>query len=140
MTAPPPENPFEGRQLRRVPLDSLFLDKDNPRFGFKEHEAGQVQILDRIVEKFGVDDVLSSLAVNGYFEAEPLVCRRQGASSKYTVLEGNRRLAACLMLAQDPRAVNQASRGKAFRDLWEENDRPNIKSVPAIVFEESEAG
>lgn len=138
MTETPPDNPFEDRVLRRIPLDSLLLDKNNPRFGFKDPEAGQAQILDRIVEKFGVDDVLSSLAVNGYFEAEPIVCRQQGDSDRFIVVEGNRRLAACLMIAQDHRAMNQASRGKEFQDLWKENGSPSIEPVPAIVFEESE--
>jgi hypothetical protein len=59
-------------------LNKLFLDKDNPRFGMQEKaSATQADILDHIVEKFGVDDVLSSVAVNGYFEAEPMVCRGQ---------------------------------------------------------------
>jgi hypothetical protein len=57
-----------GKKPTEVPLADLLLDKDNPRFGFQDNTiVSQDAILDRIVEKFSVDDVLSSLAVNGYF-------------------------------------------------------------------------
>ena len=103
-------------------------------------EDNQQQILDRIVEKFGVDDILSSLAVNGYFEAEPLVCRKQllGQSENMVVVEGNRRLAACLIITGDGRASNQKTRTDKFRKIWEDHDCPAIDTVPAIVFEAEE--
>ena len=132
------ENPVEGRPVELVPLESLLLDEDNPRFGLKEHGSGQTQILDHIVSKFGANDVLSSIAVNGYFEAEPLVCRRRADSGQIVVVEGNRRLAACLVIAGEPRARNQEKRTQQFRALWEANGRCKIDPVPAIVFEEGE--
>ena len=51
-------------KVNRVQLKELLLDDTNPRFGLQDRGAGQEQILDLIVEKFGVNDVLSSLAVN----------------------------------------------------------------------------
>lgn len=57
-------------------LADLLLDADNPRFGGQQVGlVDQVKVLDHIVASYGVDDVLSSLAVNGYFLAEPLVGR-----------------------------------------------------------------
>lgn len=124
----------EGRRVEDVSLKYLLLDGDNPRFGSQEKSASQEQILDHIVEKFGVDDVLSSLAVNGYFEAEPLVCRRLPDSNESVVVEGNRRLAACLIITNDKRASNQKTRSKKFYQLWKENKEPRINPVPAIIF------
>ena len=62
-----PERPVELRFL-----EELEFDLRNPRYG-----AGAANIhteseaLDHIVRMFGVNDVLSSIAVNGFFDSEP---------------------------------------------------------------------
>lgn len=123
-----------GKQITEFPLNGLLLDKDNPRFGFQDRGSSQAGILDVIVEKFGVDDVLSSLAVNGYFAAEPMVCRAKKGAKKATVAEGNRRLAACLILVGDKKASNQAARTQQFQPIWEEHGKKPIDPVPVIIF------
>ena len=132
------ENMLGRHQITHLSLDNLFLDEKNPRFGLQERSASQEQILDHIVEKFGVDDVLSSLSVNGYFEAEPLVCRKIQDSENVTVVEGNRRLAACLIITRNERASNQARRSEEFSRLWREHGEQRIDPIPAIVFETNE--
>ena len=123
-----------GGKVNRIQLKDLLLDDTNPRFGLQDRGSSQEQILDLIVEKFGVNDVLSSLAVNGYFEAEPLVCRRMRESRKAVVVEGNRRLAACLIITGDRRASNQTRRSANFSKLWNDHGRRPIDPVPAITF------
>jgi len=115
-------------------LSKLLLDKDNPRFGLAGSDTNQAEILDRIVTKFGVEDVLSSLAVNGYFSAEPIVCRSIQGSDLATVAEGNRRLAACLILTGDQRASRHDGLTKHFRPIWETHGRRPIDPVPSILF------
>lgn len=127
--------PARERGVIRIPLDHLLLDPENPRFGSLNKEADQQQLLDHITAAFGIDDVLNSLAVNGYFEAEPVVCQKIPDSDEYVVVEGNRRLAACLILKGDQRAANQKRRIEKFGKLWEERDRPTIDPIPAIAFE-----
>lgn len=120
-------------------LNKLLLDKDNPRFGLAQKSSiSQADVLDHIVDKFGVDDVLSSLAVNGYFEAEPMVCRVKKHSDTATVVEGNRRLAACLILTGDPRASRQAKRAEQYRRIWIEHGSKPIDPVPVILFQAGE--
>ena len=132
------QNPLEGRSTSLIRLDRLLLDPDNPRFGLQGKGRSQEQILDLIVEKFGVNDVLSSLAVNGYFEAEPMVCRKNPQSNQMVVVEGNRRLAACLVIVGESRAANQATRTTEYQKLWNENGNRAIEPVPCIVFDSSE--
>ena len=132
------ENMLGRHRIVHMSLDNLLLDEKNPRFGLQERSASQGQILDHIVEKFGVDDVLSSLAVNGYFEAEPLVCRKIQGSENVTVVEGNRRLAACLIITRNERASNQARRSEEFSRLWVEHEQQQIDPVPAIIFDTNE--
>ena len=120
----------------RLSLNKLLLDKDNPRFGDLEKNSSQADILDHIVEKFGVDDVLSSLAVNGYFDAEPLVCKK-GPGDNFTVAEGNRRLAACLIINGDDRASRQKRRTDAYQKIWKEHGQKTIDPIPVIIFEDA---
>ena len=93
--------------IDRQPVSQLLLDASNPRFGELDHDSEQNQIVDLIIKKFGIEDVISSLAINGYFDAEPLVCRRN-ADGTFTVAEGNRRLTACLVILADPRVETQS--------------------------------
>lgn len=122
--------------VQEIPVDQLLLDKNNPRFGqLSEGRRNQTDILDFIVSTFGVDDVLSSLAVNGYFAAEPLVCRKDSNSDSYIVAEGNRRLAACLILNGDERAKNQSGLTKKFQEVHRKHGSPKVVPIPAIIIE-----
>jgi hypothetical protein len=79
------------------------------------------------------------LAVNGYFPGEPIICLKRRSSEKYVVLEGNRRLAACLVLAGDKRAVNQLKRTQSFKDIQKSHGRDPITAIPVIWYEEGES-
>lgn len=128
----------KNKTIEMVRLSDLDFDPRNPRFGLKGNEReNQTDILDFIVKDFGIDDVLSSIAVNGYFSAEPLVCREQ-SNGRLTVMEGNRRLAACLILSGDRRASNQLKKRSAFQQLQEDSHRPAVTKVPVIRFGEHE--
>lgn len=122
-----------------IKLSELHLDTRNPRFGGTATRLkNETAVLDTIVEKFSVEDVLSSLAVNGYFDAEPLVGMRGNKVDGIRVVEGNRRLAACLILANDERAANQQDRVREYRLLQVKHGNRPITQVPVLVFDESE--
>jgi hypothetical protein len=119
-------------------LSDLHFDTRNPRFGPDVGELkDERKILDRIVEKHGVNDLLSSLAVNGYSDAEPMV-GLQDESGKITIIEGNRRLAACLILSEDHRAKNQQHRSERYRRLRREYELKPVDPIPVTVFQNSE--
>ncbi|ARP83683.1 hypothetical protein CAL12_24630 [Bordetella genomosp. 8] len=133
-----PKVPERGQNLK-VPLSRLLLDEYNPRFGgVDEGFRNQQEVLDWIVTNFGVEDVISSLAINGYFEAEPLVVEDNGDET-YTVKEGNRRLAACLILASDPRARNQNKRRDNIAKLVKGEAWSPKREIPTISFDRSES-
>jgi hypothetical protein len=122
----------------RLPLSNLHLDGNNPRLGARSGQiTNEVEILDTIVDVFGIDDVLSSLAVNGYFEAEPLVGVRIQPEGHVKIAEGNRRLAACLILAGDERARNQERRTKEYQALQTKHQQPKITEIPVRVLEDT---
>lgn len=130
---------IEQRNMQKVSLEDILLDSQNPRFGKGFALEEQSMVLDHIVDKFGVDDILSSVAVNGYFHSEPLVCQKAKREGKYIVKEGNRRLTACLILSDDERASKHKVRVAKYRKLWSENGNKPIDPVPVITFGNDEA-
>lgn len=127
---------LEPKNTEQIVLSSLLLDAENPRFGGSSVATlEQADVLDHIVNTFGVDDVLSSIAINGYIPAEPIVCRRDVGSDKATVVEGNRRLAACLIIAGDDRAARQKARHQQYAKIWADHGSKPIDPLPAIIFD-----
>jgi hypothetical protein len=124
---PPPSD--QPEKMEWVALADLHFDPDNPRFADLPVGKSEVEILDAIERRFGVEDVLSSIAANGYMSTEPLVGVRS-AKGGVLVKEGNRRLAALLILAGDDRAKNHA-RVRRANPL--EADA-NIDPVPVVVY------
>ncbi|NLX60450.1 MAG: hypothetical protein GXY74_15345 [Phycisphaerae bacterium] len=128
----------EGTQQH--PLSKLHLSPNNPRLGIQAGQiANEVEVLDTIVNVFGIDDVLSSLAVNGYFEAEPMVGVRKDGTDEIEIAEGNRRLAACLILAGDKRARNQKKRTEDYQALQQKHNRRPITDVPVRVLTDTKS-
>jgi hypothetical protein len=129
----------EKTEIRAEYIRNLHLDRNNPRFGMMAGRlTDEAQILDFIVEQFGVQDVLSSIAVNGYFNSEPILAKRERRNGPLIVAEGNRRLVACLILGGDERAKNQSKRMEEFRKIHEQYGRKPFDPVPIIVFETRE--
>jgi hypothetical protein len=132
------ETILDKHQVQLIPLKSLDFDIDNPRFGAEvgARQSPQ-QVLNHLVLTFGIDDVLSSIAVNGYFVAEPMICRRNG--DRYVVIEGNRRLAACLILAGDERAQDQQKLTAQAQELQKSVKKKPFDKAACIVFEAEES-
>ncbi len=119
-------------KLTPMPLEELHFDMENPRYGGRSGEfKTETAALNYIVENFGIDDVISSIAANGYFESEPLVGVE--TNKRITILEGNRRLAACLILAGDARAAQQQKRIEWAKSLMAESGVGPPDEVPVLV-------
>jgi hypothetical protein len=118
--------------IQRLPVDQLHFDGSNPRFGGQDFEKkSEAEILDLIVKTHGVHDLLSSIAANGYLETEPLVGINEKGGVR--ILEGNRRLAALLILAGDLRAVNQ----QRLQDEYQPKIQFPIETVPVVAYEKN---
>lgn len=93
---PPPE-PY-----RRVKVEKLLLDPNNPRLAEYGITPGALQetLLQSLWSKMAVEELVMSIAYNGYFVHEPLFVE-VGPKDRYTVIEGNRRLAAVMLLLDE---------------------------------------
>jgi hypothetical protein len=123
-------NGADPPQASMMALSRLHFSPNNPRFAEEIAETDETKLLDRIVSLFTVDDVISSIAVNGYMSTEPLVGIELPRDAGVEVLEGNRRLAALLILSNDPRAKNQIK----LREAHPLADGATIDPVPIIVY------
>ena len=91
-----------------LPLESIYLDPNNPRFVGKnwtyvpDDEIENPNIQDqsrlRLVNEFGVDKLRMNMEVNGYLPIDRVIVR-EFTSSKYVVLEGNRRICAAKLMS-----------------------------------------
>jgi hypothetical protein len=93
--------------IRYIPVDQLLLDKENPRLASGNGGDSQVDLVRVLWTEMSVDEVALSIAANGFFPEETLFAIPEEAKGKFTlkkkyvVVEGNRRLAAVMLLRDD---------------------------------------
>ena len=103
-------------EARTLPIASIFLDPNNPRFWTDQagREVPDRRVPeDRIQEtargrinapKFGIDDLYNSILRNGFLPLDRIVVRPlDGVENQYVIVEGNRRFAALSRLRQNIR-------------------------------------
>lgn len=119
------------RQLVWLKVTNLWLDNENPRLPPNAKRMSQNDLLKIFEQDFDLVPVAQSMADNGYFIEEPLVVIPKSGDT-YTVVEGNRRLAALKFLT-DP-AIRRFARD---RDIWErlaKSLKYDLSKVPAIIY------
>ena len=98
MSTAPASNQWDSMD---VSTDELLLDPHNPRlaaYGL-DARATQEDILRVLWSNMAVDEVALSIAENGFFKHEALYATKE--RGKNFVIEGNRRLAAVMLLRDD---------------------------------------
>lgn len=110
-------------ELKYVSPDLLDFDYTNPRFGGLMDKQGQTDIRQALLqEPYYALELVDSLLKNGFIDYEPLVVKRNGR--RYTVIEGNRRLAAIQEIQ---------SNEERYRNQGRVDD---LKEIPVLVFPE----
>ncbi len=94
--------------------------------------ASQPELLAVLAQEFELKELGQSIAANGYFSEEPLVTIKDEKKGKWIVVEGNRRLAA-LMLLNDPDSAPKDYRAQ-WKEISEQRQREVIK-VPILEYE-----
>jgi len=86
-----------------IPVGELHLDPDNPRLPEQLQGADQVSLLRYLHQEAVLDELIRSFNDNGFFPHEPLIAH-EDPDLGWVVLEGNRRLAALMVLTGSPEA------------------------------------
>lgn len=116
---------------KTVDVSELYLDLQNPRIPehVKVHDdvsAVRAYLLDR-------ENVLSiarSIANNGYHRSATSIVYKD--KSKYIVLDGNRRLAACQMLLNPALISNSKDRSK-FVEMKNDLPQDSLANIPITI-------
>ena len=123
-----------------TPVEQLLLDVKNPRLSSGAGGDTQEDLLKVLWNEMAVDEVAFSIAANGFFKEEPLLVipsdEVKGEKGKFVVVEGNRRLAAVLLL-----------RDAKLREKLKATELPNIDSkrhaelnnIPVFIYPDRES-
>ena len=118
---------LEGR-----PVSDLRFDPGNPRIPTDVDPTDEQAVLDWMLQDAGLVELMGSIAVNGFFPAEPLLITPAETGSGYWVLEGNRRLAAVKLLLEPDRAPRRkAAVAVAAAEI---SDRDALMRLPCVAF------
>lgn len=121
--------------IKNIDLRDLEFDPHNPRFSLIYNDKMQPldEIMDRMVKKENIQELMGSISEQGYFQGEPLLVYEDiDNANKFFVIEGNRRLAALKILNG---LLTPSSKLSSFKLIIEEAKHiPSI--VPCIVFAE----
>lgn len=123
-----PLKPPQPEQLF-LNVSLLDFDKKNPRFPPEIAEGSEELLLERFVRDERLLEVIDSIGDQDYFPGEPLLVVPR-AKNRYTVVEGNRRLAALKLLTGelDPPegriSIENAIKSATYRP----------QSVPCLLF------
>lgn len=111
-------------------LETLSLDRRNPRLPERLRQAGSRELLEHIAKEYSLLRIARSIARNGFFTSEPLIAVREGRN--LVVVEGNRRLATLTLLAT-PSIADELGLDHAadWRELSESERIPD--TVPTII-------
>jgi hypothetical protein len=125
-------NVAEKEHIRRYPVDSLALDRLNPRITVAD-TAKETDIIRLMYETQALDELALSFAENGYFLEEPVVVVPAGSGkTSHTVVEGNRRVATLKLLLSDKLKKRI---GVSNWPVLSEEQAAELSSVPAVLYE-----
>jgi hypothetical protein len=121
-----------------VPLSSIFLDPNNPRFvgpnsqpipdADVDSKAAQENARVLLIRDWGVEKLRMNMEVNGYLPMDRVVVRKL-KDGKYVVLEGNRRICAAKLLGSIASDGSQVS----------EEVLSSVRMIPCLEYIGSEA-
>ncbi|HDT3785426.1 ParB N-terminal domain-containing protein [Enterobacter hormaechei] len=88
--------------IKDISVKELIFDPQNPRFSmvYNHNLQPEHEIIERMVKKENIQELMGSISEQGYFSGEPLLVV-DNKNNTYTVVEGNRRLAALKLLNKE---------------------------------------
>jgi ParB-like nuclease domain len=115
---------------KRIPVADLDLDPLNPRL-IVASGVSQAELTRILYEEEALDELFPSFIENGYFEEEPLVVVPNG--TRFTVVEGNRRLATLKLL------LDRSLRRRVQVTGWpvlSSKQTESLRIIPCVVYGE----
>lgn len=113
-------------------ISTLQLDPLNPRI-IVPPNASQNDILRVLYETEALDELVLSLAMNGYFPEEPVVVVPHAKfADKFVVVEGNRRLAALKILLEP---IIRKKLGAIDLPTLSPTESTQLQEIPTVLYQ-----
>lgn len=112
-----------------IKVNDLYLDPHNPRLAGKHLTVNdQVEILRVLWQERAVNELVASIASNGYWQHEVLFATEE--AGRIVVIEGNRRLAAVKLLTDEK--MRSQVKASGVPSLSSE-EKGRLKELPVII-------
>lgn len=146
-----------------IPLDNLELDNQNPRLADEYLGGTQLDILKVLYDDFDLEEIAYSMAENGYFDEEPIVAIprnlpkafkwdtdvttlqadleklvTRNRNIKFTVIEGNRRIATAKLLTDKELRDKLQLKSTDFPKPKDKNVEADVRIIPSIIYNNRE--
>lgn len=127
----------DSETIVEVPVGQLLLDPENPRLAGVEVGSSQDDLVKVLWTNMSVDELAFSIAANGFFPSEPLLVvirnpeNQDPEKREYIVVEGNRRLAAVLLLCNE--TLRKQVRATNLPAITQER-RAELDALPVIIY------
>lgn len=146
------------RPQLNIPIELIDLDPDNPRLARDKRSVTQFDLIQTLYDLFDIEELAYSMAVNGYFDEEPIVVIPQNIPKdfiypnniedqqkkiqalvnerelRFTVVEGNRRVAT-LKLLLDEELRRKIKVTKDFPKPVSSQVRTDLTIIPSILYQ-----
>lgn len=112
-------------------VERLHFDPDNPRFPKSVDGTDATSVLRFMLADANLIDLMRSIAAQGFFPGEPLlVSPEPGHDRNWRVIEGNRRLAATLLLREPARAPTRREAVRSVSSFMSFD----LEALPCLQF------
>lgn len=120
--------------VRMIDLDDLVLDDENPRLPNSVNRS-QEEMIDYIATSTSLEDLMSAISQNGFFNGEPLIAIPDAnAKGKFKIVEGNRRLTSVKLILDPSLCSKPSSRMKQISA----DNKHKFDKLPVIVKDKRE--
>lgn len=119
-----------NQQIKRIPLEELKLDSENPRLPSSFSHKSESDIIEWMLEDESIIELMLAIGQHDFFIGEALLVVKNGHN--FTVVEGNRRLTSLKLLSDLSLATIR--KNQVGQVLDETTKRPT--SIPCLVFDD----
>lgn len=120
---------YSNWELRKLSVDALRLDNENPRLPEEMLNETQRAIIHYMVDEFKVLELAKSIARDGFFINEVPIVAKVGRN--FVVIEGNRRVTA-LKLLRNP-ALAPPRKKHSYSRLAEDIDATQFEKISVYI-------
>lgn len=129
------QNALAQGKIEWIPVEQLRFDTQNPRLAELGIADGlsESEVLKILWQQLAADEIVMSIvAAGGFFEHEPLFAQSTRTRNSYTVIEGNRRLAAVRLLREPELRQRIGAHHEAFDEVTPQL-LSRLERLPVIV-------